>query len=345
MAFVLTSMAQARFSSNTETVNLGQVCWKQPAEAKFIITNTGNKPLVITDVQTDCDCSVPVWTRQPIAPGRKGEISIRFDARQMGHFLKNVAVYCNAEPHLIYLKFDGSVVEKITDYAQLNYTRIGDVAIEKSTLDFPDVHKGDVSTMELGVINLSDHPYEPVLMHLPPYIKMTRNPAVLQKGEKGTITLKLDAGKLHGMGLTQTSLYLARFPGDKVSDENEIPLNVVLLPDFSKLSQYELSRAADIKLSANQIDFSEILKRKRKASQYIFVTNTGKSPLHIGALQVFHPAVSVKLKKNVLQPGETAKLKVMLDSRLIGKRRSHLRLLIITNSPAHPKELIDLKAK
>ena len=58
-------------------------------------------------------------------------------------------------------------------------------------------------------------------MHLPPYLKMEAEPKVLLKGKKGTIKLTLDASQLKDYGLTQTSVYLSRFSGDKVSEDNE----------------------------------------------------------------------------------------------------------------------------
>ena len=41
------------------------------------------------------------------------------------------------------------------------------------------------------------------------------------------------------LGLTTASVYLSRFPGDKVGEENEIPVSAILLPDFSHISQQE----------------------------------------------------------------------------------------------------------
>ena len=61
--------------------------------------------------------------------------------------------------------------------------------------------------MHIGVVNLSDRPYEPVLMHLPPYLQTEVKPNVLQKGEKGVITVTLDSERLTDFGLTQSSIW------------------------------------------------------------------------------------------------------------------------------------------
>lgn len=337
--------AQARFSSNTETVNLGQIEWKYPVTAQYVITNTGNQPLVLTEVEADCACTTTQWTQTPIAPGQKGTVKVTFDAKALGRFQKSVAIYTNAEPHLVYLNLTGEVVQEIKDYTKTHPYLIGQIRIDKNVLDFPDVQHGEQAVMRIGVVNLTDRAYEPVLMHLPPYLQMEAKPKVLQKGERGIITLTLNSERLSDLGLTQSSVYLARFAGDKVGEENEIPVSAVLLPDFSHMTEAEKAQAPELKLSLKNIDMSAVLAKKSKAREDIMLTNIGKSPLVISKLQVFHPAVGVSLKKNVLQPGESTRLRVTVSRRGIGKKRGHLRLLMITNDFKQPKVEINIKAK
>lgn len=340
-----TAVAQPRFTSNTEMHSFGQIEWKHPVTAQYTVTNTGDQPLVLTEVDPDCACSVAQWTKTPIAPGAKGTVSVTFDAEALGHFQKSVAIYTNAQPHLVYLKFNGEVVREIKDFTKTHPYLIGQIRIDRNSLDFPDVQHGEKPVLHMGVVNLSERPYEPVLMHLPPYLRMEAKPHVLQKGEKGMITLTLDSEKLADLGLTQTSVYLARFAGDKVGDENEIPVSAILLPDFSGMTDTEKANAPAISLSAKDIDMSPVLAKKSKARQDIILTNTGRAPLQISKLQVFHPAVGVSLKKSLLQPGESTRLRVTVVKRNIGKKRRHLRLLMITNDPMQPKVEINIKAK
>ena len=37
----------------------------------FEIENTGNKPYVIMGLNSSCGCTVPTWSRQPVAPRRQ----------------------------------------------------------------------------------------------------------------------------------------------------------------------------------------------------------------------------------------------------------------------------------
>lgn len=341
----MVASAQARFSSNTENFIFGQVEWKQPVTAEYVITNTGDQPLVLTEVEPDCACSVAQWTQTPIAPGEKGTLRVTFDAKTLGRFHKSVAVYTNAVPHLVYLHFSGQVVAQIKDFTKTHPYRFGDIRLTMNELEFPDVQRGESPSIRIGVANQSSRPYTPVLMHLPAYLSAEVTPSVLQTGEKGIITLTLDTKKLSDLGLTQNTVYLSRFAGDKVSTENEIPVSAVLLPDFSKLTETERRNAPSVTLSATEIDFSKLLAKKSKARADITITNNGLSELKINKLQVFHPAVGVKLKKNLLSPGESTRLRVTVHKNTAKKVYKDLRLLMITNDPNNSKLIINIQTR
>ena len=327
LTVALAAVAQPRISSNKETHNFGQIEWKRPVTVEYTITNTGNQPLVLTNVTTSCACSVADWTKEPIVPGGKGIVKASFDAKALGHFEKTVGIYSNATPSLIYLKFIGEVVQEI----------------DRDEFAFPDVYHGQKPTMTFSIANLSDRPYEPVLMHLPPYLKMEAEPKVLLKGKKGTVKLTLDANQLKDYGLTQTSVYLSRFSGDKVSEDNEIPVSAILLPDFSRMTANDSLNAPAIRISETDIDLSVPLIKKKKASHDILIANAGKTPLVISKLQVFNSSVGVSLKKTVLPPDGMTKLKVTIRKRDVGNKKHHLRILMITNDPLRPKVEINIK--
>lgn len=340
---IRTVCAQPRLSSNKETHNFGQIEWKKPVTVEYTITNTGDRPLVLTNVNTSCACSVADWTKEPIAPGSKGMVKATFDAKALGRFNKSISIYSNATPHLVYLNFTGEVVQEIKDYTKTHPYAIGNIRIDCDEFAFPDVYRGQQSTLTFSIANLSDRPYEPVLMHLPPYLKMESDPPVLLKGKKGTVKLTLDAAQLQDYGLTQSTVYLSRFAGDKVGDDNEIPVSVILLPDFSRMTAADSLNAPAIRLSETDIDLSVPLIEKKKVTHDILIANAGKTPLVISKLQVFNSSVGVSLKKAVLPPDGMTKLKVTIHKRDEGNKKHRLRILMITNDPMRPKVEINIK--
>ena len=343
LTITIAAIAQSRVTSNKNNHNFGQIQWKEPVTAEYIITNTGDQPLIISNITTSCACSDATWTQTPIAPGEKGKVTVSFDAQALGRFEKSVGIYSNADPALVYLKFSGEVVRQITDFSHTHLHTIGDIRIDSTAFNFPDSHLGDKPTITFSVVNQSDRPYEPVLMHLPGYISMEKSVNVLQKGERGVIKLTLDTDKLSEYGLTKTSVYLSRFTGDKVSSENEIPVSVVLLPDTKTLSAAQRFAAPKIMLSDKQLNFITQLTKKNSGAQDIRITNTGKSPLIIHKLQVFNPAVNVRLKKATLQHGESTTLRITVRKKDRQNSKQPLQVLMITNDPDQPKVVIDIK--
>lgn len=330
--------AQPRLSFNKSVHSFGQTEWKRPVTAEFALTNSGDKPLVISNVTAGCECTQVEWSEGSIAPGGKGFVRVTFDAKLLGHFEKFVGVYSNAEPHLVYLSMDGEVVEQLKDYSQTHPYAIGSIRLDRNVFDFPDVSRGESSKLTFSIANTGERPYEPVLMHLPGYITMEKSPTVLQKGERGTVTLTLDSRRLHDLGLTQASVYLARFVGDKVCEDNELTLSAVLLPDFSEASR---RNPPVVKLSETEIDLSG--SNKKRESRDIYIANEGRAPLVISKLQVFNSAVGVSLKSSSMQPGEATRLRVTVHRGSSAKKLQNMRILMITNDPARPKVIINVK--
>jgi len=81
----------------TETIDYGTIEHNAEGTRKFVFTNNGNKPLIISNTQGSCGCTVPTTPKEPIAPGAKGEIGVHYATDRVGAFTKSVTVTSNAE--------------------------------------------------------------------------------------------------------------------------------------------------------------------------------------------------------------------------------------------------------
>ncbi len=63
----------------------------------FEFVNTGDEPLLILNVNTDCGCTAAGYPREEIAPGDTAKISVRYNGRNnpTGTFRKQVRVRSN----------------------------------------------------------------------------------------------------------------------------------------------------------------------------------------------------------------------------------------------------------
>ncbi len=66
-------------------------------EHTFKFTNTGDAPLTIVNARSSCGCTVPDWTRTPIAPGEQGELLVKFDGSGQNQVTKTVTITANTE--------------------------------------------------------------------------------------------------------------------------------------------------------------------------------------------------------------------------------------------------------
>ncbi|CAN1498757.1 Protein of unknown function DUF1573 [Flavobacteriaceae bacterium] len=79
-----------------ETIDYGTVAHNADGNRQFVFTNNGNKALIITNTQGTCGCTVPSTPKEPIAPGAKGVIGVKYATDRVGPFTKQVIVTSNA---------------------------------------------------------------------------------------------------------------------------------------------------------------------------------------------------------------------------------------------------------
>ncbi len=63
---------------------------------EFSFTNSGDAPLIISNAKGSCGCTVPVWPKEPIAPGQSHVIKVKYDTKRIGAFNKSVTISSNA---------------------------------------------------------------------------------------------------------------------------------------------------------------------------------------------------------------------------------------------------------
>jgi hypothetical protein len=95
--------------SNAPAHDLGRMKTGEIYTCTFILTNTGDHPLVIPDIRTSCGCTTPSWSRQPVAPGASTEVKIEIKPDGPGAFRKTVSIYGNMENAPLQLTVTGEV--------------------------------------------------------------------------------------------------------------------------------------------------------------------------------------------------------------------------------------------
>jgi len=115
MNAVVFSQAKIEFKAKDNTIDYGTVSKDDDDGVRdFVFTNTGDAPLIITNVQSTCGCTVPTKPSAPIMPGKSDKISVKYNMNP-GPIRKTITVEtnaANAEGGRVALKIKGEVVIK-----------------------------------------------------------------------------------------------------------------------------------------------------------------------------------------------------------------------------------------
>jgi len=81
-----------------DSLNLGTVKEGATVDVTFRFKNTGDKPLIISNVSAGCGCTVPETPKEPFQPGQEGKIQAKFNSEgRQGINHKTVTVYANTK--------------------------------------------------------------------------------------------------------------------------------------------------------------------------------------------------------------------------------------------------------
>ncbi len=101
---------KAEFKFEKETHDFGKIPQGTPVSVDFKFTNTGEEPLIISNVESTCGCTVPKYTNTPVLKGQTGIITVTFNAASVQpSFAKAVTIKSNARTPIKLLYIKGEV--------------------------------------------------------------------------------------------------------------------------------------------------------------------------------------------------------------------------------------------
>ena len=320
----------AQISADELTYNFGTIAEADGlASHTFEIKNTGDGPLVITRVTASCGCTQPEWTKEPVAPGKTGNV-------KKGSYT---------------LAIKGNVTPKPLTPVLIYPYSIGDLKMQTKTVLYssirPDETLGEkISVKNEGKTTLTIHPGK-----VPHFLTVEVRPTQLAPDEVGEITLLLDAKatKRKGRVTTEIPLTIESIGQKEVSGGVHVAANII--DNFGKLSAAEKAQAPIAQLSGTLLDFGKLPEKGGfipliggKVTGTVEVTNTGKSPLIIHSFTSDDERVDISGGKREVKPGTTATFKISVRPREI-KTKLEALVNIVCNDPNGPVRLIKVTAE
>jgi len=103
----------AKFEFGTTSHDFGTIHEGDSAVYIYEFKNTSDVPLIIEGVKPSCGCTIPDYTKEPVAAGGTGFVKVKFDSNGKSNKVhKTVTVTANTSPRQTELSFEAMILPK-----------------------------------------------------------------------------------------------------------------------------------------------------------------------------------------------------------------------------------------
>ena len=339
----LQGFAQPKIQFETPTHDFGTIQEESgPVTHSFMFTNTGNEPVVLSNVQASCGCTTPEWSREPIEPGEKGVVKAEYNPRNRpGVFAKSVTVTANdAEgTHVLHIK--GVVAPKPKTPQDDFPAQIGALRTRYRSLNMGKLTTKEPVTKSFAAYNDSNNILRfKEQIDAPPHITVAFDPTELLPQQKGNINITYDPQAKSDLGFVNDRISL--YTNETEDSVKEYSIMATIEEYFAPMTQEELSKAPRVAFDRTSHDFGTIPQGKVVTTEFTF-TNTGQSTLNIRKTKANCGCTVSQPEKTTLAPGESSTLLVTFNSE--GRRGRQLKsIAVFTNDPTKPTRQLNITA-
>lgn len=313
------------------------------ATCRFNFVNTGDAPLLISNVQTSCGCTTPDWTRDTIMPGESGFVDAKYETiNRIGSFNKSVTVYSNAaNSPFVHLDISGEVYKEKSSADGIPVPDYGKLYFDQPTLEFNPIYDNQTDTLTARLTNATPFTatFQP-MGALPAFCKVTGWPTSLEPNESVKITVILDGKGISTFGFG--AFEIPMMSDNPVTPSMGLYVAYTRKQYFPKLSAKELKKAPKISFDREFHDFGEHKSGDEMVTTFK-VSNTGKSDLKLHMIYPECSCLKVDFEKNSLKPGESMDIRVRFDT--VNKTgQSNQGIWIVSNDPTRDEMHIYVRA-
>lgn len=308
----------------------------------FTGENRGDRPLVILDVVTTCGCTVPEFSRKPITPGGKTQITVTFDpTNRPGTFTKELGVYSTDRRKIATLTIRGNVTPRPKSIEELYPVDAGGGLRLSSTLcAFSYIYAGARVQSSIGYINTSQHPLR---LSLQPQTESglleTDAPGLIAGDERGEINLSyLIPHDKPRYGTLRDALEV------RIDGRSNGTLIVVHGIGADNPSVTPKEKAPKGEMSENILKFGPVKHDAGIQKRSFTLSNTGRGELIVRAVESKERISTTLRPGQRIPPGGSCRAEVAFDPARLPYGILSEHLIIIMNDPARPMRRLRVTA-
>lgn len=99
------------FEFESEVLDYGKIKQNSDGNRVFTFKNTGNTPIIISNLKGSCGCTIATKPSEPIMPGKTGEIGVKYATNRVGGFSKTITITSNASESKKVIRIKGIVLK------------------------------------------------------------------------------------------------------------------------------------------------------------------------------------------------------------------------------------------
>jgi hypothetical protein len=313
---------------------------------QFIVKNTGDTPLVINRVSASCGCTTPDWTKEPIAPGKTGFVKATYNPKgRPGAFSKTISVYSNADPAQNTLIIKGEVIPVGKSPEVLFPVEMkNDLRLKQNLLDLGTVTNGESRVNYIEIYNTGTSTMSLSFDKLPKYITANCEPLMIGPNNTGRIAVIFNGAEAKTYGKHTTKFNVIVNNDKKNSTNNTISVVSTLIDDFSNLSKADKDNSPISNYAPAYINFGSTADKGFSGSQFLKISNSGKTSLLIRDISTESDAITISEGKKEVKPNEIVEFKIAVNPKKINSAINST-INIVTNDPKEPEKTVRIVVK
>ncbi len=304
----------------------------------FTLNNTGNSPIVIVTASSSCGCTVPQYSRQPIAVGSSTPIVVTYDPMDRpGKFSKTVQLVVAPGNKRYTLTIEGDVVARTkSTEEQYPFDMGGGLRLSANYYPLSRIEQGKRVETQIPYVNTSKKAVKVVLRPLESSSKLeVEQHLTIPAGAKGSLAVAYDMAKHRGYYGVLSDRYAVEV-GGKESKYNLI-INAHAVDSFTK---DERSSPAICNVSARVLRVGAVKKGKASAKQTLSIENTGISNLVVRDIALGDGLKSSLKSGVVVKPSSTVEFTVWVDGAALDYGSFSRYITLTVNDPDQPMQRI-----
>lgn len=313
----------------------------------FEFTNEGATPLVVSKVRASCGCTTPNWTKTPIEPGQKGNITVTYNpmGRQGGPWQKSITVTSNAATPTTRLIIKGNTISKSAQPVDAYPIKINGLGLKTNTYQFGNVKKGNIIEKSIELANTTKDPVRIELVSSAKFIQTLATPELVEPGKTAILKVRFDSKSSQEWGPIREQVWLLVNGSKETSEKNRLSVIGNIIEDFSNLTTEERQQAPIVEYSTIKVDLGTI-KAGNKATQTVTISNKGKKALAIRRIVNNNKSnINTNINRTNINNGKKANLKIEVNTKNLKPSTYHRNITVITNDPDHVNTMISIAWK